>query len=134
MLKLFILAGSFIFFHKLNLLSFNEEALIGLASLVFFILVYSASKKTFASLLFLRSNNLYLNIRYLLIMVKVTLLKYRRMLYLTTILKRSKNAYFFLNYGRRWNDNTYKFISSAFEISWIKLIIYNYYKRSYVKN
>jgi hypothetical protein len=101
MLKLFILAGSFIFFHKLNLLSFNEEALIGLASLVFFILVYSASKKTFASLLFLRSNNLYLNIRYLLIMVKVTLLKYRRMLYLTTILKRSKNAYFFLNYGRR---------------------------------
>lgn len=134
MLKLFVVTGMFIFFHKLNLLSFNEEALIGLGSLIFFILVYSVSKKSFASLLFLRSNNLYINIKYLLIIVKGTLTKYRRMLYLTTVLKRSKNTYFFLNFNRRWNDHTYKFISGLFETTWIKLVIYNYYRKNNAKN
>lgn len=133
MLKLFILLGTFIIFHKLNLLNFNEEALIGLASLIFFILVYNVSKKEFAALLFIRANNLYLNIRYLLIIVKLTLQKYRRMLYLTTVLKRSKNVYLFLNSNKRWILNAYKFVTNLFEIIWIKLIIYNYYQNTYVK-
>jgi len=102
MLKGFIYLAFYLTFQRMNFLNFNEEGLIAVASMLFFIALYMLTKETMINVFFHRANNLYIIIRYLFLVVRRLLRNYRKILYIMTFLKRNKNVFVVMNIRKNW--------------------------------
>ena len=125
MLKLVLYMGLYLSFQKMNFIVFNEEGLIGIGSILFFVLLYILAKESLVNIFFFRANNLYLIIKYLFTAVRKLLRNYRKMLYIMTVLKRSKNIFLTTNIRRKWLNVSKELIVVLTDNFFYKIILYN---------
>lgn len=125
MLKLFLYIGGFFVFQRMNFLQFNEESLIGIASVLFFVMLYLLAKELLVNIFFFRATHLYIVIRYLFTVTRRLLRNYRRILYVMTVLKRSKNVFLLTNLKRKWLTVSKDIVILLADNVFYKIILYN---------